>query len=98
MKIIGIGDNKYICEIDNDEMTQVMGTDNLYDFAEDLSPGSEVSLHRVINATRWVRNLNEDHVEDVIRHLNTVLHGMDKVKDTVHSLTLFSKLSEKEVE
>lgn len=96
MKILGVGENKYICEINDEELFELVnGTD--YNEALEVNAGDEISLTRIIRAAKWVRDLDEDHIDDVIRHLNTVLHGMDKVKETAQALTLFGNLSEKEI-
>lgn len=94
MKIIGIGEGNYICEIENEEMATILGTDNLYDLDEELSPGSKVDLKRAINATRWLRDLDNKHIEHITHELKTTLERMGIVKETVEALTLFSKLKE----
>ena len=96
MKVIGVGEGKYICEVNDDELFELIGADR-YDEDLDVNAGDEISLTRIIRAAKWVRDLDEDHIDDVIRHLNTILHGMDKVKETAQALTLFAKLSDKEI-
>lgn len=96
MKILGLGEGKYICEISDDELFELVnGSD--YNESLEVNAGDEISLTRVLRAAKWVRELDEKHIEDVIRQLNIVLHGMDKVKETVQALTLFGKLSDKEI-
>ena len=96
MKVLGVGDDKYICEVSYDELFELVGG-NQYDEDIEVNAGDEVDLTRIIRAAKWVRDLDEDHIDDVIRHLNTVLHGMNKVKETAQALTLFAKLSDKEI-
>ena len=95
MKVLGVGDDKYICEITYDELFEIVNGDLNEEL--DVSAGDDINLTRVLRAAKWVRNLDEDHIDDIIRHLNTVLHGMDKVKETAQALTLFAKLSDKEI-
>jgi len=95
MKVLGVGDGKFICEVSEDEIYEIVNGD----FNEELgvSAGDEISLTRLLRAAKWIRDLDEDHIDDVIRHLNTVLHGMEKVKETAQALTLFGKLADKEI-
>ena len=96
MKVLGVGEDKFICEITNDEMFEITnGSD--YNEELDVSAGDEISLTRITRAAKWLRNLDEDQIDDVMRHLNTVLHGMGKVKETAQALTLFGKLADKEL-
>ena len=96
MKVLGVGEGKYIVEVDDDEMFELVNG-NQYDEDLDINAGDEISLTRVLRAAKWVRDLDQDHIDDVIRQLNTVLHGMNKVKETSQALTLFAKLSDKEI-
>ena len=94
MKILGVGDNKYICEIDMNEMMTIMGMDNMYDVGEMLQAGKEVNMARTIKAAHWVRNLDGKHLDQTIRQLKEVLAGVELVKDTAVALNLFNKLAE----
>jgi hypothetical protein len=94
MKILGVGDNKYICEIDMNEMMTIMGMDNMYDVGEMLQAGKEVDMARTIKAANWVRNLDRKHLDQTIRQLKEVLAGVELVKDTAVALNLFNKLAE----
>ena len=96
MKVLGVGDDKFICEVSYDELFELVGG-NQYDEDFEVNAGDEVELTRIIRAAKWVRDLDEDHIDDVIRQLNTVLHGMNKVKETAQALTLFARLSDKEI-
>ena len=97
MKVLGVGEGKYIVEVADDEMFELVNG-NQYDEDLDVSAGDEINLTRILRAANWIRTLDEDHIDDVIRQLNTVLHGMNKVKETAQALTLFAKLSDKELE
>jgi len=94
MKILGVGDNKYICEIDMNEMMTIMGMDNMYEVGEMLQAGKEVDMARTIKAANWVRNLDRKHLDQTIRQLKEVLAGVELVKDTAVALNLFNKLAE----
>jgi hypothetical protein len=97
MKILGVGDNKYICEIDMNEMMTIMGMDNMYDIGEMLQAGKEVDMARTIKAANWVRNLDRKHLDQTIRQLKEVLAGVELVKETAVALNLFNKLAEEQV-
>jgi hypothetical protein len=97
MKILGVGDNKYICEIDMNEMMTIMGMDNMYDVGEMLQAGKEVDMARTIKAANWVRNLDRKHLDQTIRQLKEVLAGVELVKETAVALNLFNKLAEEQV-
>jgi hypothetical protein len=94
MKILGVGDNKYICEIDVNEMLTIMGVESAYDWEERLQPGKEVDMARTIKAARWIRNLDQKHLDQTIRQLKEVLAGVELVKETAVALNLFNKLAE----
>jgi hypothetical protein len=97
MKILGVGDNKYICEIDMNEMMTIMGMDNMYDVGEMLQAGKEVDMARTIKAARWLRNLDGKHLDQTIAQVKEVLAGVEKVKETAVALNLFNKLAEEQV-
>ena len=97
MKILGVGDNKYICEIDMNEMMTIMGMDNMYEVGEMLQAGKEVDMARTIKAANWVRNLDRKHLDQTIRQLKEVLAGVELVKETAVALNLFNKLAEEQV-
>jgi hypothetical protein len=97
MKILGVGDNKYICEIDVNEMLTIMGVESAYDWEERLQPGKEVDMARTIKAARWIRNLDQKHLDQTIRQLKEVLAGVELVKETAVALNLFNKLAEEQV-
>lgn len=94
MKILGVGDNKYICEIELNEMMTIMGMDNMYDLEELLRPGRDVDMARTIKAARWLRNLDGKHLDQTIAQVKEVLAGVEKVKETAIALNLFNKLGE----
>jgi hypothetical protein len=97
MKILGVGDNKYICEIELNEMMTIMGVESAYDAEERLQAGKEVDMARTIKAANWVRNLDRKHLDQTIKQLQEVLAGVEKVKDTAVALNLFNKLAEEQV-
>ena len=92
MKVLGVGNDKYICEIDWDEMYEVLGENNADEDIEMLHAGDEVDLRRVMRAAKWIRDLDNEHIERVIKELRTTLVGMEKVKDTAQALNLFNKI------
>lgn len=92
MKILGVGNDNYICEIDVDEMYEVLGDNKYIDDIEMLHAGDEVDLKRVIRAAKWIQDLDNEHIERVIKELRTTLVGMEKVKDTAQALNLFNKI------
>ena len=94
MKILGVGERKYICEIELNEMMTIMGVDNMYDVEEMLQPGRDVDMTRTIKAAHWVRNLDGKHLDQTIRQLKEVLAGVELVKETATALNLFNKLGE----
>jgi hypothetical protein len=94
MKILGVGEEKYICEVSWDEMYYILGGDD-----EDMGvqAGEEVDLIRVVKAAKWIRELDNEHIERVIKELRTTLAGMEKVKETAGALNLFNKLGEEQL-
>ena len=92
MKVIGVGNDKYICEVDWDEMYEVIGGNSADEDIEMLQAGDEIDLRRVIRAAKWVRDLDNEHIERVIKDLRVTLVGMEKVKETAGALNLFNKL------
>jgi len=97
MKILGVGNDKYICEIELSEMMTIMGIDNMYDVEEMLQAGAQVDMARTIKAARWVRNLDGKHLNQTIHQIKEVLAGVEKVKETAVALNLFNKLAEENV-
>ena len=91
MKVLGVGDDKFICEVSWDEMYHVTGSGGEYD-EEMPAAGDEVDLSRVIKAARWIRDLDNNHIDSIINGMRTMLVGMEKVKDTAGALTLFNKI------
>ena len=94
MKVLGVGNDKYICEVEWDEMYEVIGGSTADEDMEMLQAGDEVNLQRLIRAARWVRELDNEHIERVIKELRTTLIGMERVKETAGALNLFNKLRE----
>lgn len=96
MKILGVGDDKYICEVTEDELYEIVNG-NEYNEALEVGAGDEIDLKRVLRAAKWIRELDQEHIERIIKELNTTLYGMEKVKETAQALTLFGKLADKEI-
>jgi len=94
MKILGVGNDKYICEIEITEMMTVMGIENMYDVEEMLQAGTEVDLDRIERSVRWIKQLDHKHLDRIISELKTVTNKVESVKSTAEKLNLFSKLSE----
>jgi hypothetical protein len=95
LKILGVGDNKYICEVEVNELMSVMGTDDFY-LIERVSAGDEIALDRVIKAAKWIRNLDDTHINSLVGQLRTVLVGLEKVKADSAALNLFNKIRDSE--
>jgi len=95
MKVLGVGEDKYICEITDEEMYLLAGDD--YNDELEVSAGEEIDLQRVIKAARWIRDLDTEHVDRVIKELQMALIGVEKVKSTATALNLFNKLKDKEL-
>lgn len=95
MKVLGIGDDKYICEVDYEEMYEILG-ESLDEEDFEIEPGQEIDLTRVMRAARWIKSLDSEHIERAIKELNMALTGIQKVKTTAEKLTLFSKLKNEE--
>lgn len=96
MKVLGVGEDKYICEITDEEMYLLAGDDyNNEDF--DVSAGDEIDLQRVVKAAKWIRDLDSEHIDRVIKELQLALVGVEKVKSTATALNLFNKLKDKEL-
>ena len=95
MKVLGVGDDKYICEVSYDEIYEIIGQIDEEDFG--IEAGQDIDLARVIRAARWVKQLDTEHVDRVIKELQLALVGVQKVKSTAEALNLFNKLSDKEL-
>ena len=96
MKVLGVGDDKYICEVSWDEMYYLTGKDDSYEDEEMVSAGDDVDLIRVFKAANWIRDLDQEHIERIIKELKRTLDGVEQVKDTAVKLNLFNKLKDKE--
>ena len=96
MKVLGVGDDKYICEVSWDEMYYLTGKDDSESDEEMVGAGDEVDLIRVFKAANWIRDLDQEHIERIIKELQRTLEGVERVKDTAVKLNLFNKLKSKE--
>ena len=96
MKVLGVGDDKYICEVSYDEIYELLG-ESVGEEDYEISAGDEINMKRVIRAAHWIKQLDSDHVDRVIRDLELALNGVNKVKETAQALNLFNKLSDKEL-
>ena len=96
MKVLGVGDDKYICEVSWDEMYYLTGKDDSEYDEEMVSAGDEVDLIRVFKAANWIRDLDREHIERIIKELTRTLEGVKMVQDTAVKLNLFNKLKDKE--
>ena len=96
MKVLGVGDDKYICEVSWDEMYYLTGKDDSEVDEEMVGAGDEVDLIRVFRAANWIRDLDQEHIERIIKELQRTLEGVERVKDTAVKLNLFNKLKSKE--
>lgn len=96
MKVLGVGDDKYICEVTWDEMYELTGIGDDDEELDSVKAGDEINLIRVIRAANWIRDLDQEHIERVIKELKRTLEGVEKVKDTAVALNLFRKLKEEE--
>lgn len=93
MKILGIGENKYICEITDEELWHI-GFSGDDDSEEIVEAGQEIDLARVIKAATYLRELDQEYLRRVVKELQMALAGVEKVKTTVEALTLFDKLKD----
>lgn len=96
MKVLGVGDDKYICEVSWSELYEITGQSE-YDEDFEVNAGDDIDLRRVVKAADWIKELDAEHINRVIKELQMALIGMEKVKTTVEALTLFNKLSKEEV-
>ena len=96
MKVLGVGDDKYICEVNYDELYELLG-DAVGEEDYEIVAGDEIDLKRVVRAAHWIRQLDTEHIERIIRELSIALHGVEKVKETAQALNLFSKISNEEL-
>ena len=95
MKVLGVGDDKYICEVTYDEIYEIIGQIDEEDF--EIEAGQDIDLARVIRAARWIKQLDTEHVERAIKELQLALVGVQKVKSTAEALNLFNKLGDKDL-
>lgn len=96
MKVLGVGDDKFICEVSWGEMYALTGKDDSEYDEEMVSAGDDVDLIRVFRAANWIRDLDHEHIERIIKELKRTLDGVEQVKDTAIKLNLFNKLKDKE--
>lgn len=96
MKILGVGDDKYICEISWAEMYEIVGQSE-YDEEFEVNAGDDIDMSRVIKAAKWIKDLDSEHIARAIKELQLALTGLEKVKTTATALTLFNKLSDKDL-
>ncbi len=96
MKVLGVGDDKYICEISWGELYEITGQSE-YDEDFEVNAGDDIDLMRVVKAASWIKELDAEHINRVIKELQMALIGMEKVKTTVEALTLFNKLKDKDL-
>lgn len=91
MKVLGLGADAFICEINWAEMNEIVGH-SVYDV--DISAGDEIDLHRVIRAAKWIKDLDSEHIDRITKELQTTLAGVQKLKDTAIALNLFNTLKD----
>ena len=91
MKVLGVGEDAFICQIGWNEMNEILGGDQ-YD--SDVDAGDEIDLHRVIRAAKWIKGLDNEHIERITKELQTTLAGVQELKDTATALNLFNKLKD----
>lgn len=96
MKVLGVGDDKYICEIDHSEIYAIIDqSDDEEDF--EIQPGQEIDLERVLRAARFIHSLDKEYLRRVGKELQQALAGVERVKATVSALTLFDTLKDEHV-
>lgn len=95
MKVLGVGDDKYICEVSYDEIYEIIGQIDEEDF--EIEAGQDIDLARVIRAARWIKQLDSEHIDRVIRELQLALVGVERVKQSAIALNLFNKLKDEEL-
>ena len=94
MKVLGVGTDTFICEVNIKEMAAILGEDNSWDVEGAVDAGDEIDLARVIKAAKWIRSIDNDHIDRVIKELQLTLTGVERVKQTATALNLFNRLSE----
>lgn len=94
MKVIGVGTNNFICEVNLKEMATLLGKHETWEIEDDIDAGMEIDLDRAIKAARWIRGIDTEHFDRVIKELQLTLTGVERVKQTASALNLFNRLSE----
>lgn len=96
MKVLGTSRDTFICEISWDEMYSIVDqSDGEEDY--EISAGDEIELTRVIKAAEWIKQLDSEHINRVVKELQMALVGVERVKNTAEALNLFNKLGDKEL-
>lgn len=94
MKVLGVGGNKFICEVDSNEVAALLGAADIWEIEGSVDAGDEIPLERAIKAAKWVRSIDNEHIDRVIKELQLTLTGVERVKQTASALNLFNRLSE----
>lgn len=92
MKVLGVGDDKYICEISYDEIYPIIDQEDEEDF--EIQPGQEIDLERVLRAAAFIHSLDKEYLRRLTKELQMALAGVERVKATVNALTLFDTLKD----
>ena len=92
MKILGVGNDKYICEIEYDEVYALIDQSGEEDF--EVEAGQEIDIVRVIKAANYLRDLDQIRLKQLVKDLQTTLAGVEKVQTTAESLNLFATLKD----
>lgn len=96
MKVLGVGNDKYICEVSWDEIYEITSPSE-YEEDIELRAGDEIDLNRIMRAAQWVRNLDQEQLDKIIKELQLTLVGVERVKASAEALNMFNRLSEKDV-
>lgn len=94
MKVIGVGADTFICEVNQKEMATLLGKTDAWEIEGDINAGMEIDLDRAVKAAKWIRGLDTEHFDRVIKDLQLTLTGVERVKQTASALNLFNRLSE----
>lgn len=87
MKIIGRGErDKLLCEITLKELNTILSRDDSFSMIHNVEVGENIDLAGLIEAAKWIKGLDSNHLLEVIK-------GVEKVRASVEKLNLLNTLS-----
>jgi len=99
VKIIANTNSGFMLECTRDELALLAGLSGAYsdDFRKmNKEIGSEFDISEITNVSRFVRNLNQNHLKGIKNSLRCAIKKIDDAEETVKSLSLFETLKEVE--